>query len=95
MTSNFDPAPLFALSIQVLTGGGPASSTESVALYAYWNALRFLDFGYSSTIIMASFLLISVICLIAWIGLQLLIPTYSSHPLESSHGQEQLNQLRF
>ena len=63
--------------IQVLTGGGPASSTESVALYAYWNALRFLDFGYSSTIIMASFLLISVICLIAWIGLQILIPTHS------------------
>ena len=63
--------------IQVLTGGGPASSTESVALYAYWNALRFLDFGYSSTIIMASFLLISLICLIAWIGLQILIPTHS------------------
>ena len=41
--------------IQVLTGGGPASTTESIALYAYWNALRFLDFGYSSTIIMASF----------------------------------------
>jgi multiple sugar transport system permease protein len=63
--------------IQVLTGGGPASSTESVALYAYWNALRFLDFGYSSTIIMASFVLISLICLIAWIGLQILIPTHS------------------
>ena len=62
--------------IQVLTGGGPASSTESVALYAYWNALRFLDFGYSSTIIMASFILISLICIIAWIVLQLIIPTH-------------------
>lgn len=63
--------------IQVLTGGGPASSTESVALYAYWNALRFLDFGYSSTIIMASFLLITALCLIAWLVLHILIPTQS------------------
>ena len=63
--------------IQVLTGGGPASSTESIALYAYWNALRFLDFGYSATIIMASFILISLICVIAWIALQLIIPTNS------------------
>lgn len=63
--------------IQVLTGGGPASSTESIALYAYWNALRFLDFGYSATIIMASFILISLICVIAWITLQLIIPTHS------------------
>ena len=63
--------------IQVLTGGGPASSTESIALYAYWNALRFLDFGYSATIIMASFILISLICVVAWILLQILIPTHS------------------
>ena len=63
--------------IQVLTGGGPASSTESIALYAYWNALRFLDFGYSATIIMASFILISLICVIAWIALQFIIPTHS------------------
>ena len=70
--------------IQVLTGGGPASSTESVALYAYWNALRFLDFGYSATIIMASFILISLICFIAWIVLQLLIPVHpkTSHSIE-------------
>ena len=63
--------------IQVLTGGGPASSTESVALYAYLNALRFLDFGYSATIIMASFILISLLCVLAWIVLQILIPTQS------------------
>ncbi len=63
--------------IQVLTGGGPASSTESVALYAYWNALRFLDFGYSATIIMASFMLISLMCVVAWIALQMIIPTHS------------------
>tara|TARA_Y100001968_G_scaffold329976_1_gene380592 strand:+ start:453 stop:1319 length:867 start_codon:yes stop_codon:yes gene_type:complete len=52
--------------IQVMTGGGPAGSTESVAFYAYLNALRYLDFGYSSTIMIASFiLLITLILLIS------------------------------
>ena len=46
--------------IQVLTGGGPAGSTESVALYAYLNAMRFLDFGYSATAMLAGFLLLSL-----------------------------------
>lgn len=41
--------------IQVMTGGGPASSTESLALYAYLNAMRFLDFGYSATVMIGSF----------------------------------------
>jgi multiple sugar transport system permease protein len=41
--------------IQVLTGGGPAGSTESLALYAYLNAMRFLDFGYSATVMLGSF----------------------------------------
>lgn len=47
--------------IQVMTGGGPAGSTESLGLYAYLNAMRFLDFGYSATIIFASFLLLIII----------------------------------
>jgi multiple sugar transport system permease protein len=46
--------------IQVLTGGGPAGSTESLALYAYLNAMRFLDFGYASTVMLATFLLLLV-----------------------------------
>ena len=41
--------------IQVLTGGGPASSTESLALYAYLNAMRFLDFGYAATVMLGMF----------------------------------------
>ena len=53
--------------VQVMTGGGPASSTESIALYAYWNALRFLDFGYSATIMIASFLILSSLILIGWL----------------------------
>lgn len=44
--------------IQVLTGGGPASSTESLALYAYLNALRFLDFGYAATVMLGMFALL-------------------------------------
>ncbi|MAR52533.1 MAG: sugar ABC transporter permease [Propionibacteriaceae bacterium] len=58
--------------IQVLTGGGPAGSTESVALYAYINALRFLDFGYSATIIISSFIFICFACLICWFLIKVL-----------------------
>ena len=46
--------------IQVLTGGGPAGSTESIAQYAYLNSMRFLDFGYSATVMLAGFLLMSL-----------------------------------
>ncbi|WP_320676808.1 sugar ABC transporter permease [Prochlorococcus sp. MIT 1300] len=51
--------------IQVMTGGGPASSTESIAMYAYINAMRFLDFGYSATIVMGGFLLLLILCILA------------------------------
>ena len=44
--------------IQVLTGGGPASSTESLGLYAYLNGMRFLDFGYSATVMLGMFVLV-------------------------------------
>jgi multiple sugar transport system permease protein len=44
--------------VVVLTGGGPASSTESLALYAYLNAMRFLDFGYSATVMLGMFVLL-------------------------------------
>jgi len=53
--------------IQLLTGGGPAGSTESLALYAYLHAMRFLDFGYSATIMLASFLLMVLVALL-WLG---------------------------
>ena len=57
--------------VQVMTGGGPASSTESIALYAYWNALRFLDFGYSATIMIGSFVILSSLIVIAWVVISL------------------------
>ena len=56
--------------IQVLTGGGPAGSTESIAQYAYLNAMRFLDFGYSATVMLAGFLLLSLVIFTAALLLQ-------------------------
>lgn len=56
--------------IQVLTGGGPAGSTESLALYAYLNAMRFLDFGYASTVMLATFLLLLVTLGAGWLLLR-------------------------
>ena len=46
----------------MLTGGGPASSTESLALYAYLNAMRFLDFGYAATVMLGLFGLMLLLC---------------------------------
>jgi multiple sugar transport system permease protein len=59
--------------IQVLTSGGPAGSTESLALYAYLNAMRFLDFGYSATITVATFLLLLMLGA-TWLVLQRNLP---------------------
>ena len=41
--------------IFVMTGGGPGGATETLAIYAYNTYLRYLDFGYGSAIIVASF----------------------------------------
>ena len=60
--------------VQVLTRGGPAGSTESLALYAYLQAMRFLDFGYSATLVLATFLLLSLLTLLGWLGWRLLRP---------------------
>jgi len=50
--------------VQVLTRGGPAGSTESLALYAYLQAMRFLDFGYTATVVLATFLLLALLTLL-------------------------------
>lgn len=44
--------------IQVMTGGGPGGATEVVALYIYSNAMRYLDFGYGSALVVVTFLLL-------------------------------------
>ena len=56
--------------VQVLTGGGPAGSTESIALYAYLNGMRFLDFGYSATVMLAGFLLLTALILVGTLVLK-------------------------
>jgi multiple sugar transport system permease protein len=61
--------------IQVLTGGGPAGSTESLALYAYLNAMRFLDFGYSTTVMLGSFAVLLLVAAAAAGAVRLTRPT--------------------
>ena len=62
--------------IQVLSGGGPASSTESLALYAYLNGMRFLDFGYAATVMLGMFGLMLLLC-----GLVVLVQTLRQREL--------------
>lgn len=64
--------------IQVLSGGGPAGSTESLALYAYLNAMRFLDFGYAATVMLSMFSL-----LLALSALVLLAQAWRQRRLEA------------
>lgn len=42
-------------SIWVLTGGGPASSTEPISLYIYDTVFRYLKFNYASAMVSLSF----------------------------------------
>jgi len=43
--------------VQVMTGGGPAGATEMMSLYIYDTVMRYLDFGYGSTLIVVTFLI--------------------------------------
>lgn len=51
--------------IAVMTGGGPGGATEMVSLYVYATAMRYLDFGYASALIVVTFLLLIVAVAIA------------------------------
>lgn len=54
--------------VQVMTGGGPAGSTEMVSLYIYATVMRYLDFGYGAALTVVTFvLLIMVVLSVAWI----------------------------
>ncbi len=48
-------------AIYVLTGGGPANSTETLSIYAYKVLFQTLQFGYGSTISMVVFLCVGAI----------------------------------
>lgn len=52
--------------VQVMTGGGPAGTTETISIYIYKTAMRYLDFGYGSALVFATFaLLVGVVGAIA------------------------------
>jgi multiple sugar transport system permease protein len=59
-------------SIYVLTGGGPANTTETLALYTYKTFFHSLRFGYASTIALAMFLAaaLSSLAIVAFGGSQ-------------------------
>ena len=50
--------------IYVLTGGGPANSTETISIYAYKVLFQTLQFGYGSTLSVMSFLFAGGICVL-------------------------------
>ncbi len=44
--------------VQVMTGGGPAGTTETVSIYIYSTIMRYLDFGYGAALVVVTFLLL-------------------------------------
>ena len=46
--------------VQVMTGGGPAGSTETVSIYIYDTVMRYLDFGYGAALVVVTFLLLVI-----------------------------------
>lgn len=44
--------------VQVMTGGGPVGSTETVSIYIYSTVMRYLDFGYGAALVVVTFLLL-------------------------------------
>jgi len=48
-------------AIYVLTGGGPANTTETLSIYAYKTMMRSGDFGYGATLAVATFLVVVLV----------------------------------
>jgi multiple sugar transport system permease protein len=46
----------------VLTGGGPGTATEMLALYTYRVGFKFLDMGYAAALSFAMLSIVLVIC---------------------------------
>ncbi|NCJ06982.1 ABC transporter permease subunit [Synechococcales cyanobacterium C] len=51
--------------VQVMTGGGPAGSTEVVSVYIYATVMRYLDFGYGAALVVITFLILVAVVAIA------------------------------
>jgi multiple sugar transport system permease protein len=55
--------------LYVLTGGGPADSTETLSIYAYKILFQSLQFGYGSAIGVTMFLVVTLASLLQlWVG---------------------------
>jgi multiple sugar transport system permease protein len=50
--------------IYVLTGGGPANTTETISIYSYRVLFQTLQFGYGSTLAVTTFLLVGLITVV-------------------------------
>ncbi|QAT81751.1 putative sugar ABC transporter permease [Corallococcus coralloides] len=57
-------------AIYVLTEGGPANTTETLSIYAYKTLMRSGDFGYGSTLSVATFLCVVLLAVVwlRWLG---------------------------
>jgi multiple sugar transport system permease protein len=53
-------------TVFVMTGGGPAGSTEPVLLYLYNNAFKWFEMGYASAIAWVLFVLMMAATLVQW-----------------------------
>ncbi len=51
-------------AIYVLTGGGPANTTETLSVYAYKVLFQTLQFGYGSTIAVVTFMCVAIISVV-------------------------------
>jgi multiple sugar transport system permease protein len=51
-------------AIYVLTGGGPANTTETLSIYAYKTMMRSGDFGYGSTLSVATFVVVVAVSVV-------------------------------
>ena len=52
--------------VQVMTGGGPAGATETVAPYIHSVALRYLDLGYAACLVVTTFTIVITFVLSYW-----------------------------
>jgi multiple sugar transport system permease protein len=59
--------------VYVLTGGGPGGATETVSVYGYYTFMRYLDFGYGASLVVA---IVIVLALTAWFLYSLLLRKY-------------------
>jgi multiple sugar transport system permease protein len=51
-------------TVYVLTGGGPANTTETLSIYAYKVLFQILQFGYGSALAVATFLCVALFSLV-------------------------------